>query len=171
MRNAPSVSYPVGRSFLRTLIHGLTLALMWLVCGAWAMLARTDEGDLGIVLLSCLLVTVVLVWALLRPTRGRLRWDGQDWFWSDAGRAAAEDIRGQLKVRLDWQGGMLLEFMPQQAEAASTALGQDAAPERGAALPWRSRWLWVEQVQAPIYWNALRRAAWADGGHRPRVSA
>lgn len=169
MRNAPSVSYPVGRSFLRALIHAATLGAVWLVCAAWAMLAQTDERELVAVLLTCLLATVVLVWALLRPARGRVRWDGQDWFWLDATQTAAEDLRGLLGVRLDWQSGMLLEFTP-LAESLQQ-LAEDAAPAPRSLLPGRSRWLWVEQGQAPLYWNALRRAAWADAGHRPRTSA
>ncbi|QBK04939.1 hypothetical protein DW355_09280 [Hylemonella gracilis] len=167
MRNAPSVSYPVGRSFLRTLLHAGVLVAVWLACGAWAMLARTDEVGRWGVGLACLLVTVFLVWALLRPARGRLRWDGQDWFWSDAVQAGADDLKGRLSVRLDWQSGMLLEFrsLPEDTTLSS----RSASPLRAPVQLGHGRWLWVEQDQAPVYWNALRRAAWAAQGNPSRV--
>lgn len=168
MRNAPSVTYPVGRSFLRTLLHGGVLATVWLVSGAWAMLARTDEAMRWGVGLACLLATLLLVWALLRPARGRLRWDGQDWFWSDAGQAATEDLRGRLSVRLDWQSGMLLEFRPLADDPAFSS--ESSSPQPALVLLDSGRWLWVEQGQAPVYWNALRRAAWAAQGNPSKVS-
>jgi hypothetical protein len=169
MRNAPSVSYPVGRSFLRTLLHGGALASVWLVCGAWVMLAQADEQGRWALVLVCLLTTAALALALLRPARGRLRWDGQDWFWSDTTQVVAEDLRGWVRVRLDWQSGMLLEFTPLAQELQQSADG--APPRRWSFLSGRSRWLWVEQGQAPMYWNAMRRAAWADVGRRSRASA
>lgn len=169
MRNAPSVSYPVGRSFLRTLLQVGALVSVWLVCGAWALFARSDDVERWTVGLACLLATAGLVWAGLRPARGRVRWDGQHWLWSDATPAAAEDLRGRVSVRLDWQSGMLLEFRPWPGDTPSPSAG--ASARRPSAWPMPARWLWVEQDQAPMYWNALRRAAWADAADPPGFSA
>jgi toxin CptA len=169
MRNAPSVSYPVGRSFLRTLLHVAALVLIWLVCGAWALLARADDPQRGLVGLVGLLVSAVLVWALRRPARGRLRWDGQDWFWSDTARPSADERRGRIRVRLDWQSGMLLEFRPGSPSSAQRP--EDSSSQEESLWLRPSRWLWVEQDQAPLYWNALRRAAWAQENQPSRVPA
>lgn len=169
MRNAPSVSYPVGRSFLRTLLHGLVLASVWLVCGAWGLFARSDDLGRWTVGLACLLATAGLLWAGLRPARGRVRWDGQHWFWSDARPAAAEDLRGRVSVRLDWQRGMLLEFRPVAGVEPNPS--DEPSAHRQSVWPGSARWFWVEQDQAPMYWNALRRAAWADATDPSGLSA
>lgn len=169
MRNAPSVSYPVGRSFLRVLLHGGALAFVWLVSAAWAMLARSDEVGRWGMGLVCLLVTLPLAWALVRPERGRLRWDGQQWFWTDDAQAAVEDLPGQVHVRLDWQSGMLLEFTPLPLSLPSPVEGSSV--QRPSERSGRTRWLWVERGPAPAYWNALRRAAWAGAGNPTKAPA
>ncbi|MFO6420202.1 hypothetical protein ACLBKS_08365 [Hylemonella sp. W303a] len=169
MRNAPSVSYPVGRSFLRTLVHGGVLAFLWLVGAVWVTLLHSDEAGRWLMVFACLLVTLPLAWTLIRPERGRVRWDGQDWFWAADTQVAAEDLLGKVHVRLDWQSGMLLEFIPMSQSSPSPADG--ATIQRPPGLSGRTRWLWVERAQAPAYWNALRRAAWADAGHPSKAPA
>ncbi len=163
MRKAPSVNYPVGPSFLRSLLYGAALVLGWVVCGGWMLVVRADELVLLVAGVSCLFATACIVWALRRPVQGRLRWDGQSWHWSSkrpgehVQSSFAEEIPGRVHVRLDWQRGMLLEFAP---------LSDDFSPR---ILGWHrnSLWLWVEYREAPAYWNALRRAAWTDAGSGP----
>jgi hypothetical protein len=130
MRSAPSVSYPVGPSFLRSLFYGAALALGWLVCALWAWVSQADSWSW--VLLACLAVTLFALKALARPARGLLCWDGQVWHWN-------EEVQGLVHVRLDWQRGMLLEFRSDDSKGL---------------------WFWMESKARPADWNALRRAVW-----------
>lgn len=116
------------------------LLLPWLLggaaCAAWGW--QSDRLSLahGLALLLWLLAAVVVAIEWRRPLVGVLRWDGEQWNWESAGRSE----RGSVHARLDWQRGLLLEFM---------------------AVQGRQRWLWPERQTAPLYWDALRRALYA----------
>ncbi|WP_294768458.1 hypothetical protein [uncultured Rhodoferax sp.] len=93
-----------------------------------------------------LLLTVVLAalaalqWG--RSPQGRLRWDGEQWWWADAPVP-------RLRCVLDAQAVVLL------------------ALELGARRP---VWLWLERRQGPATaWRALRRALVHAGHADPRT--
>ena len=118
-------------------------ALLWLpwllgggVCAAWGW--QSDRLNLaqGLALPLWLLAAVALWVEWRRPLGGVLRWDGECWNWESAGRNEC----GGVQARLDWQRGLLLEFMAGQGQ---------------------HRWLWLERRMAPMYWEALRRALYA----------
>jgi hypothetical protein len=67
-----------------------------------------------------------------------LRWDGQNWQWESNDKVQG----GTVVPQLDWQAGLLLEFL---------------TVER------RVLWLWLERSAEPSHWDALRRALWASG--------
>lgn len=136
MHSAPAVSYPVGRSSVRSAL----LLLPWLLAGAvgatWAW--QSDRLGLahGLGLLLWLLGAGLVLQELRQAAEGVLRWDGQSWNWAAAGQSCT----GTVTPRLDWQQGLLLEFR---------------------ALDGRVCWLWPERQAAPLYWDALRRALYA----------
>ena len=136
MHSAPAVSYPVGRSFVRTLMYLLPALLAGAACMAWTWQSvRLDAWRL-LLPLSCLLVCGAAIWACMHPPRGQLVWDGLSWRW-EVGTGLQT---GGVRARLDWQEGLLLEFRPVKG---------------------RTVWLWVERAAAPLFWDGLRRAVFA----------
>ncbi len=136
MHSAPAVSYPVGRSAIRTACLVLPWLLAGLVCAAWVL--QSDERSVGHALALALWLAGagLIFWDLRHPRFGVLAWDGQGWTWeAQQGRQA-----GLLRSRLDWQQGLLLEFLP----------------EHGAGF-----WLWLERREAPRAWPAMRCAVYA----------
>jgi hypothetical protein len=136
MHSAPAVSYPVGRSFMRSTCLWLPLLAGGAVVLLWT--GQTDHPGLphGLAMLAWLACAVVAGIEHRRPHAGQLRWDGQQWTWEVTGGEPS----GEARVRLDWQRGMLLEFR---------------APER------RRAWLWAERRRAPQHWDELRRALYS----------
>lgn len=148
MRNAPSVTYPVGRSaFQGRLLLGLCLAGA-LALVLWWWLSEAPSGwVLGIGWAGWLSWT----WVALRSWRyapvGRLQWDASPlhdpalrrngtWRWLPAGVGAAQDLDAVLWM-LDAQAVVLLRL--QRAEG-------------------RALWLWLDAAREPARWDALRRA-------------
>lgn len=150
MRSAPAVSYPVGRSSMRTALLWLPWLAGGLACAAWSWPSDRLSVAQGLALLLWLLAAVVIWSEWRRPVRGVLRWDGERWNWESAGRSEC----GSVQARLDWQRGLLLEFRAWQGQ---------------------QRWLWPERQMAPLYWDALRRALYAPApaaaGPEPADSA
>ena len=135
MHNAPSVSYPVGRS---RFLGGL-LALLWCAgvsaVALWCQQA-TPSGwrrvaAAGAVLLSA--GVAVLAWR--RQPEGLLTWDGQAWSW----RGCMLPAGASPRVVMDFQAWMLL----------------------GWPAPARAEWLWLERRHAPGRWRDLRRAVYS----------
>ena len=135
MHSAPAVSYPVGRSSMRTLLYLLPGLLAGLVCAAWAWQSLLSDVWRLLMPSLCLLVWGLAAWATLHPPRGQLVWDGLSWRWEEGASRT-----GSVRARLDWQQGLLLEFRPQEG---------------------RTVWLWVERAAAPLFWDGLRRAVFA----------
>ncbi|GAB3494592.1 hypothetical protein GCM10027399_15620 [Curvibacter fontanus] len=144
MHSAPAVSYPVGRSSMRTACLLSPWLLAGLVCAAWALQSDLFSTAHGLALLLWLSGARLVHAALSRPAEGLLAWDGQNWNWESPGMQSA----GQVHRRLDWQRGLLLEFLP---------------------LAGRSFWLWVERGTAPQQWEGLRRAVYAPVASAPSV--
>lgn len=137
MRSAPAVSYPVGRSSVRTALLWLPWLLGGLACAAWGWRSDRLAWPQGLALTLWLLAALGCWMEWRRPAAGTLRWDGERWYWEPA---AGPSEGGGLHVRLDWQRGLLLEF---------------------TTLQGRRRWLWPQRQTAPLYWDALRRALYA----------
>lgn len=151
MHNAPSVSYPVGRSaFLaRAMLAG------WL--GAVAVTALSWPTDAppwrSVLAVFSLVLPAVLGWRFWRqlPRDGQLRWDGQDWH-----SPSAPDQPAALHVQLDGQRHMLVRLQ--------LLVNPAAAPERRIWQLFGARgteWLWLEATGDPDRWPDLRRAAFA----------
>ncbi len=134
-RNAPSVSYTVGR--FPWLVR--VLALLWLMgavatCAWWSASAEHDwRPGLGAV---AVLLSGGGLWHGIRhlPT-GRLQWDGWAWSWRDQFDPARSLPAPQ--VVLDLQGLILIRW-PGQTDLPS--------------------FLWVDGASDPAHWLDLRRA-------------
>ncbi len=149
MHKAPAVSYPVGRSSMRTACLLLPWVLAGLVCAAWALQSAPFVAAHGLALLLWLGGAWLLHAELRRPVEGLLGWDGQSWSWEVRGQRQS----GEVRARLDWQQGLLLEFLP---------------------LEGRGFWVWPERREAPLMWDGLRRAVYAPlavSSTPPEVSA
>ena len=133
MYNAPSVAFPVGRSFL-------VLAFLGLV---WVTGAGVTMGLLtGVDLPMDRQATVLVLWlgcgaaagrAWWRTPAGELRWDGKDWTWTGG-------IIRIERVALDTQSALLLRW-------------HDTGGRRG--------WLLLERRLGPPRWGDLRRAVYS----------
>ncbi|MBX3586572.1 MAG: hypothetical protein KF796_08000 [Ramlibacter sp.] len=136
MHNAPSVTYPVGRSRFSAGLMAIVWCAGLAATGAWALQAGETGWRLG------LMVAVVLLsggWALHAhhtAPAGLLRWDGQAWSWRGP---APQDEAGQPVVALDLQRWLLLRWTGGR----------------------HSRWFWLARASAPAQWRALRRAVHA----------
>ncbi len=133
MHSAPAVTYPVGRCHIQTY---LTLALWGLGAAACTLWIR-DAGRMGwaqgLALLLWLLAGGLALRSLLAAPEGTLRWDGQQWTWQTGNSSWS----GSVRLSLDFQRWVLLEFRP---------------------LAGGSLWLGLARTAEPTRWDALRRA-------------
>lgn len=133
MHNAPSVSYPVGRSRLAGLLAGG----LW-AAGAAVALLWLNEAQAPGWRQACagLTLAVIGVWALhswLRSPCGELQWDGASW------TAPHEHGVGTLEVALDLQHSLLVRWQSPQS----------------------ARWFWLERRRLAQRWPDLRRAVYS----------
>ncbi len=121
---------------MRTACLLLPWLLAGLACAAWVL--QSDHFSLAhsLALLLWLSGAWLVHAELRRQSEGLLAWDGQSWSWEAQGVQCV----GELRPRLDWQQGLLLEFLP---------------------LGGRRFWLWLERGMAPLMWDGLRRAVYA----------
>ncbi|MDM0114308.1 hypothetical protein QTI66_19295 [Variovorax sp. J22R133] len=141
MHNAPSVTYPVGRS--RNAIR-LVLGL-WLLgaCGVcawcWGQSAMTaDAWCKPAALLGALMMAAWGAWRSVRLGEGlSLHWDGQHW----SAEAGASLRAARATVHLDFQSLMLVRL---------------AEPDRNSV------WVWLERAAMPQRWLDVRRALHAQ---------
>ncbi|RYY68366.1 MAG: hypothetical protein EOO24_52200 [Comamonadaceae bacterium] len=146
MHHAPSVSYPVGRSFWAAGLMGVVWSagalagVAWLGGGApgWAPAA------LGAALLGS---GAAAVQAWRTQPSGLLAWDGGRW--TLACGPGPEPGPGRIEVALDLQGLLLVRWA-----------GQDGA-----------QWLWLERGRLPARWDALRRAVYSPAEPDPSSAA
>lgn len=153
MHNAPSVTYPVGRSrFL-----GAWLVLLWLagagVAGLWWRSPGGHGWRLALVL-AALALAAALAGRLWRSLGAQdLCWNGSTWQLQARGTAApAHEVQGSLRVHLDLQRRLLLCLQ--------------AAPAQGRAS---RHWLWAEAAADPARWHALRCAVYSRAMTDPRT--
>jgi len=135
MHNAPSVTYPVGRS----LLAGGVGALLWLlgvvVTVQWIRQSPVSGWRLVAAVMVPALAALAAGWNWWIMPRGTLAWDGQSWTWT----GAAGINFGAVEVCLDLQYFLLLHFRSQAT----------------------SRWLWLERNRSPERWDDLRRAVYS----------
>jgi toxin CptA len=146
MHNAPSVTYPVGRSR----IQGWLTLCLWLL-GLATVLGWCSHVDAPnwrqYLALACVLgAGAVALQGWRRMPVGTLRWDGQQWFWG----AAGEPVGVTVVCRLDLQRHMLLQLCPQ--------LG-------------RPMWCWAASAELPERWHGLRRAVYSPARPQADTSA
>src|SRR5690349_7732632 len=104
MHDAPSVSYPVGRSrfaaalLLAAWLVGASVTALW-----WAQSPSTG-GRQWAAWWAVAASGVAAAWRWWRSPEGVLSWDGRSWSWSARGRVDA----GLLQVSLDLQQFMLV---------------------------------------------------------------
>ena len=137
MHNAPSVSFPVGRSRFQGWLLGLISLIAVLADWLWCLQADSIGWRQGLFLLILLvtLVDSVLVWQ--RTPTGSLRWDGQVWSWNSVNAP----VSGVLAVHLDLQFCLVLSLRQ----------------VNGVRI-----WLWIERRGDATRWDALRRAVFAQ---------
>ena len=136
MHQAPSVSYPVGRSGFAARTYA-ALALLGLAAAcAWTFQAQAF-GWRQALAAGAALACAAFAWSGWRRSPcGILRWDGSGWQWEEGGAAEA----GQPELALDLQTVMLLRWRTHEG---------------------RTRWLWLERKSDVSHWEALRRAVYS----------
>ena len=142
-RDAPPVTYPVGRSpRLAWALGGLWLAGVAAASGALvSVLARPGQGHAAAAaLLASVAVSGLACLAFWRSQRARtLLWDGERWR-LEPGDDCGEPAR--LHARMDLQRALLLSL--------------EQPPAR------RRTWLWAERARDPLRWHLLRCALYSS---------
>ncbi len=145
MHNAPSVTYPVGRS---SFLGGL-LGVLWLAGAGVTALGGRIWGAGGwrwtLALAVLLLAALLALHFWRRMPKGALRWDGHAWQGPYAPVAPA-----RLSVHLDLQRHLLVRLHH---------------------APVMQRWLWLDAASDPSRWNDLRRAVYSRAMTEPRQDA
>ncbi|MDD2810947.1 hypothetical protein [Rhodoferax sp.] len=139
MHNAPTVTYPVGRSSFQAWSLGLLMGLEVLTLVAWGASVDTLRWWHGVVWAGLVITALVLLRSWWRTPASQLAWDGTAWHLTAAHNAWAV----QPQLIFDLQTVMLVQLS-------------------GSCPAW-GRWLWLERAFAPNFWLALRRAL-----HNPR---
>lgn len=135
MHNAPSVTYPVGRSiFLGWLLAGLWLCGMGACVVSW-LGAAPVVWRLGSACSVLLLATLLARRFWLSLPQGVLRWDGHAWLGPQSATMPT-----YLSVHLDLQRHLLVRL-------------------HGADGP--DQWLWLEAATDSARWDDLRRAVYS----------
>jgi len=140
MHNAPSVSYPAGRSRLAAEL----LLGVWLLGCAAAVLWQFHRPDLW--RMATMLATLCGAGAFAashwwRTPSGTLAWDGEVWTWSAHPEAAAASV----EVGLDLQRALLLRWSAGDL----------------------SRWIWLDRDTRADRWDDVRRAVYSRA--RPKA--
>ena len=137
MHDAPSVSYPVGRSSWAAYALGGLWALGASATVAW-MSHLPAAGWRGVLAgLACAAAGAWAAWAWWRTPEGCLDWRGSRWHWTPV-QAPRADVG--LQVGLDFQQVLLLRLTPVQGPSV---------------------WAWLERRSAPADWAAMRRAVYS----------
>jgi len=135
MHNAPSVTYPVGRSRFA----GWLLLTAWtagvVALTGWTAQVRPSAAPLALAWSVVLLAGAVAARAWVSTTAGVLTWEGQTWRWTVGERV----LQAHPEVVLDLQRVLLLRL----------------------GTPGGAAWLWLEKRKAPTRWDDLRRAVYS----------
>jgi len=139
MHNAPSVVYPLGRSYFQ----GLVLLGLWLagllVTVLWWLAVPGPDWRLGVSVAALLAAGVLAGLGWKNSPAGQLCWDGQAWRWESRGYLSGTPVYS-LSVALDFQRILLLRLE-----------NHDQA----------TLWLWAQRAAMPERWLDLRRAVYS----------
>ena len=141
MHNAPSVSYPVGRCAFQGLVFVVLCMASGAFLVAWAWVQ--PMGWIWGLAVGCWLLATWWGGHACWHHRGTLTWTGQVWCLHGQSDEAA-DARGEVRVSMDVQGALLLQWTP--------------LPDME---PRARRWLWLGAENSPQLWQDLRRAVLA----------
>lgn len=134
MHNAPSVSYPAGRSHLELFL----LLGVWLLgcaaAGFW-QLYTPDAWRLGAIAGALCAFGAFAAWRWWRTPIGTLAWDADGWTWSAEPQGTARNV----EVALDLQRSVLLRW---KADGPS-------------------HWIWLDRDTCTERWDDLRRAVYS----------
>ena len=135
MHNAPTVSYPVGRSHFQAVLLIFLLFAALVTCFFWVANALWDWRQGLMIVTLCL--GVLFAWQEWQRTpQGLLSWDGVVWCLS----GAQPSVMGSISVQLDFQFVLLLRLRP---------------------LSGPQLWLWAERKRLEPLWVPLRRAVFS----------
>lgn len=137
MHNAPSVSFPVGRSRFPGWIVASVALLAAVVWVGWVMQTQPEpllRWALGGVWAASVALAVQ-GWRQ-RP-RGMLHWDGSVWRWAPQ---QGPEVPGQLTCALDLQSRLWVSHRTRRGPV---------------------RWFWLSRSDDASAWNDLRRALFA----------
>lgn len=135
MHNAPSVSYPVGRSLWAAVLVFAGWLAGAAAAGWWVLASPAPGWRQGLGVAAVLLAGAWAAWEWRRMPAGELSWDGSRWAWP--GAAPAEPL--SVEAALDLQHVLLLRWR----------------------APGCSGWLWLERSHRPARWDELRRAVYS----------
>jgi len=149
MHNAPSVTYPVGRSRKARSIEMSLLAAGACAVVLFALQVQGAGWHKAALALSWGAALAATLLARRRPAVAQARWDAPLW---TLGGSRGEIILGaaQAHVHLDLQWLLLAQLT-------------DAS---GA-----SRWLWFDRAADPSRWLAVRRALYAQSSGVPGAAS
>ncbi len=138
MHRPPAVAWVLSPTLWQRRILA-TLALLALL--VWVGFITEQGWGLSsfAVLIALFLGVLLAAMAWHNASRGQLRWDGEQWYWTDA---QDRTVRTMACI-LDMQVMMLLQITCDQG---------------------KSHWLWLDSSENPAQWKALRRAIVASTG-------
>lgn len=137
MHNAPSVSFPVGRSRFQGQLIGWLVGLGVLTVFAWCAQAENLGWRHWFAASLCLTTATWSGWSWWRTPIGSVSWDGVVWRWTTGARSVVV----VPEPALDLQVAILLR-LPVTADTGVN-------------------WLWLERTSNSPRWMALRRAIYS----------
>ena len=135
MHNAPSVTYPVGRSRFALGVVMLAWSAGAAACLLWWWQVQPASARSGLVAAAVLAAGSWSLRAWSRSAVGLLTWSGQGWNWT----AGAQAEPGTPQVSIDLQRWLLVRWSGDGA----------------------SRWFWLDRSASPAHWDDLRRAVYS----------
>lgn len=136
MHNAPSVSFPVGRSHFQGRLLASLVCLGLLTLASWSFQSKILGWRHGLAACSLVLISVWVAWSWWRTHIGSFSWDGVAWHLAVGTRSALV----LPEIVLDLQSAVLLRLQ--------------VVDGKGVA------WVWLDRVSSPVRWMALRRAVY-----------
>jgi hypothetical protein len=143
--HAPSVSYPLRRSFAQAIVYLCVWVSATALIVSWICFSRSQGLVLMLGFTAIALVAMVGSFGLRSSPVGQLVWDSQQWHWESAAYQSGV-LQVEVLVIADFQHILLIR-LENQAHA--------------------SLWLWVERKAAPQRWLDLRRAIYSP--HRTTI--
>lgn len=149
MRNAPSVTYPVGRCAVHgkvlTLLGALGLLALALLAMLWASASAAWLWGGGLAWLCWSALALRTWW---RSPSASLQWDAR--------AASASALPGERVGGWRWHGAGLPVSDLERVEWVVDA--QTVLLLRLKPLAAPARWVWLEARSDPVRWDDLRRA-------------